>query len=79
MILPIRDIIAVNETMTGRGRDRSGEEKRMIILLIIILIGIIGGIALVSRYNWHSNMGRNMGKKRMEEYGLLEEEEKYHE
>ncbi len=52
---------------------------RMKVLIGILLVGIIGGIALVSRYSWHTNMGHDMGKRRMEEYGLEEEKEEYHE
>ncbi len=51
----------------------------MKLLLVVLMVGIIGGIALVSRYSWHSSMGRNMGKRRMEEYGLEDEKEEYHE
>lgn len=51
----------------------------MAIIIGILIVGIMMGIALAAKANWHGNMGYDAGQRRMKEYGLDDEKKEYRE
>ena len=49
------------------------------IIVIFLSVTVIGGLGFALRVDWGARMGKNLGKKHMEEIGMDNENKEYRE